>query len=119
MLNVIGRTQSTQTDPDRATLPGADLRGADLRGADLRGASLTGADLRGADLEGVIVDHEQWIFTSGALFDAGKWTVSRSNSDASVGAIFLYSVTSRATSTKTTWSISRPGSRRTNRILLS
>ena len=67
----------------RARLEGARLRESSLRGADLRGARVRGADLQGADLEGAIVDAGDWIVSSGACLDLGRWSLVRTAPDAS------------------------------------
>ena len=60
-----------------ARLEGARLRESSLRGADLRGARVRGADLQGADLEGAIVDAGEWLVSSGARLDLGRWSLVR------------------------------------------
>jgi uncharacterized protein YjbI with pentapeptide repeats len=67
----------------RARLEGARLRESSLRGADLRGARVRGADLQGADLEGAIVDAGDWLLSSGACLDPGRWSLVRIAPDTS------------------------------------
>ncbi len=66
-----------------ARLESARLRESSLRGADLRGARVWGADLQGVDLEGAIVDAGDWLVSSGARLDPGRWSLVRIAPDTS------------------------------------